>query len=74
MKQELSKLMASLGITPERLEEMRKESDRNPNITAIVERGERFKNGTDTQEDRAWLEESMKKSDPNLLTSYHISR
>jgi hypothetical protein len=67
----LPALLISMNISPEEFEEMRGESEKDPETIALRERRERFKNGTPTPEDLAWLAEG-EKHDPNLLTSYHI--
>jgi hypothetical protein len=74
-KEEKLELMAKLGISPDRYDELLKiseEPEKDPEIIAIFERKERFKNGTQTAEDIAWLEEG-EKHDPYKLTSYHTS-
>lgn len=62
----LPALLVSMDISPEEFEEMRKESDSDPETMEILARSARFENGTETAEDLAWLEEEKKQS-PSYL-------
>lgn len=62
----LPALLVSMNISPEEFEEMRKESDEDPETIELMARSARFKSGASTEEDLAWYAEQRKQS-PSYL-------